>query len=96
MTSAEVRASGSRSCAPGRFDAIRIFVQSIRMAGRGAAVKKTYNLPPALVTKAKRILKARTETEAIIRSLEDVAFMDDVARAVRATGGRIPRFQPLT
>jgi hypothetical protein len=66
------------------------------MAAQRAAVKKTYNLPPVLVTKAKRILKARTETEAIIRSLEEIAFMDEVARAVRATGGRIPRFQPLT
>ncbi|MBI3050095.1 MAG: hypothetical protein HYY76_17485 [Acidobacteria bacterium] len=65
------------------------------MATRRGAVKKTYNLPPVLVTRARRILKARTETEAIIRSLQEVAFMDEVARAVRATGGRIPRFQPL-
>ena len=60
-----------------------------------ATVKKTYNLPPALVSRAKRILKARTETEAIVRSLEEVAFADEVERAVRATGGRIPKFDPL-
>lgn len=72
-----------------------MFTQTIRMATRRGAVKKTYNLPPVLVTRARRILKARTETEAIIRSLQEVAFMDEVARAVRATGGRIPRFQPL-
>ncbi len=55
-------------------------------------VKKTYNLPPKLVTRARRVLNARTETEAVIRSLEDLVFMDDVARAVRATGGKAPRF----
>jgi hypothetical protein len=65
------------------------------MSVRSATVKKTYNLPPRLVARAKRILRVRTETEAIIRSLEEVAFMDEVERAVRATGGRLPRFQPL-
>ncbi len=65
------------------------------MSSPRATVKKTYNLPPALVSRAKRILKARTETEAVIRSLEEVAFMDEVERAVRATGGRIPKFETL-
>jgi hypothetical protein len=58
-------------------------------------VKKTYNLPPALVSRAKRILKARTETETIVRSLEEVAFAEEVERAIRAAGGRIPKFEPL-
>ena len=65
------------------------------MAKRRATVKKTYNLPPALIARAKRILKARTETEAIIQSLEEVAFMRDVERSVRATGGKAPGFSPL-
>ena len=56
-------------------------------------MKKTYNLPPTLVTRAKRILKSATETEAIIRSLEEVAFRDDVERAVRGTAGKLPNFQ---
>jgi hypothetical protein len=56
-------------------------------------VKKTYNLPPALVARAKRILKSRTETDAIVKSLEEVAFRDDVERALRATGGKLPDFQ---
>jgi hypothetical protein len=60
-----------------------------------STVKKTYNLPPRLVARAKRVFKVRTETEAIVRSLEDVVFMDDVERAIRATGGRLPRFRPL-
>jgi hypothetical protein len=65
------------------------------MRERRLTVKKTYNLPPALLSRAKRILKARTETETIVRSLEEVAFMDEVARAVRAVGGRLPKFDPL-
>jgi len=68
-------------------------MQSIRMAR--SAVKKTYNLPPDLIARAKRVLKARTETEAIIRSLREVAFLDDIERAVRATSGRLPGYRPL-
>ncbi len=40
---------------------------------RRATVKKTYNLPAELVQRAKRVLKARTETEAIVISLEDAS-----------------------
>lgn len=68
---------------------------SVRMRERRATVKKTYNLPPTLVSRAKRILKARTETEAIVKSLDVVTFMDEVERAVRATSGRLPDFDPL-
>lgn len=62
---------------------------------RRATIKKTFNLPPDLVSRVKRILKARTETEAIVRCMEEVAFMDDVERTLRATGGRIPGYEPL-
>lgn len=74
-------------------DPIRTIWQIVRMAGRRPTVKKTYNLPPALVARAKRILKSRTETDAIVKSLEEVAFRDDVERALRATGGKLPDFQ---
>jgi hypothetical protein len=74
-------------------DPIRTIWQIVRMADRRPTVKKTYNLPPALVARAKRILKSRTETDAIIKSLEEVAFRDDVERALRATGGKLPDFQ---
>ncbi len=62
---------------------------------RRVTVKKTYNLPPALVEHAKRIFNVRTETEAIVRSLEEHVFMQKVERAVRATAGRLPDFKPL-
>lgn len=60
-----------------------------------AAVKKTYNLPPRLVKQVQKILNAKTETEAVVRSLQEVAFMADVERAVRATGGKLPGYRPL-
>jgi hypothetical protein len=62
---------------------------------RRATVKKTYNLPPDLVQRAKRVLGARTETEAIVISLEDAVFMSDVEKAVRSTSGTLPKFRPL-
>lgn len=60
-----------------------------------ATVKKTYNLPPDLVKRVKKVLGAKTETEAIIRCMNEVAFMDDVERAVKDTGGRLPDFRSL-
>ena len=60
-----------------------------------ATVKKTYNLPPRLVRHVKQILEAKTETEAIVRSLQEVAFMDDLHRAVRATASKLKKYQSL-
>lgn len=56
-------------------------------------VKKTYNLPPDLVARAKRILRARTETEAIVRALQAVADDDQIWRAVKRAGGSLPHFK---
>jgi hypothetical protein len=58
-------------------------------------VKKTYNLPPALVRRVRRILGVETETEAVILALREMAFMDDVDRALAGTSGRLPRFKAL-
>ena len=68
---------------------------SIRMSSRPATVKKTYNLPPKLIARAKRILHARTETEAIVRSLQEVAHEDEIHRGVKRAGGRLPGLRPL-
>jgi len=58
-------------------------------------VKKTYNLPPALIARAKRILGTRTETETIVRALEELTKDDYITTAVKKTGGRIPDFKPI-
>ena len=58
-------------------------------------VKKTYNLPASLIERAQRILQTRTETETIVRALREVAFLDEVERAVRHSAGRLPKFRPL-
>jgi hypothetical protein len=62
---------------------------------RSATVKKTYNLPPELVQRAKRVLKARTETEAIVISLEDAVFMFDLEKAVLSSSRALPKLRPL-
>jgi hypothetical protein len=62
---------------------------------RSATLKKTYNLPPKLLSRAKRILGARTETEAVVRSLQEVVFMDAVEKTVRALSAKLPEFTPL-
>lgn len=56
----------------------------------GAAKKKTYNLDEALITSARRVLDARTDTETIQRALRKVvddaeieAALDAVLRAGR-------------
>ena len=65
------------------------------MARRPATVKKTYNLPPDLIARAVQIFDARTETEAIVRSLEEIAHEHAIHRAVKNVGGRLPNFKPL-
>jgi hypothetical protein len=62
---------------------------------RAATLKKTYNLPPKLLSRAKRILHVRTETQAVIRSLQEVVFMDTVEKAVRESSKKLPNFAPL-
>jgi hypothetical protein len=65
------------------------------MRRNGSTVKKAYNLPANLIARVKRILRARTETEAVVLALREVAFMDEVGKALRSTSGKIPNFKPL-
>lgn len=62
---------------------------------RPNVVKKTYNLPASLIARAQRILETRTETETIVRALGEIAFLDEVERAVRRSAARLPRFRPV-
>ena len=65
------------------------------MEKKSPTVKKTYNLPPDLIARVRRIFKAKTETEAIILALKEMTFMEEVTTALRATSGKIPNFKPL-
>jgi hypothetical protein len=63
---------------------------------RGTATgTKAYELPPDLVKRVKQVLGARTETAAIVRCMNEVALMEDVERAVKQTGGKLPGFRTL-
>ena len=52
-------------------------------------VKKTYLLPQQLITQVKRAFKARTETEAIIRVLEEYAFSAWHASWLKKNSGKL-------
>ena len=65
------------------------------MEKRAPTVKKTYNLPPDLIARVRRIFKAKTETDAIVLALREMTFMEEVEQALRASSGKLPRFKPL-
>lgn len=65
------------------------------MEKRVPRVKKTYNLPPDLIARVRKLFQAKTETEAIILALREMTFMEEVERALRATSGKLPHFKPL-
>ena len=65
------------------------------MRRNGNTVKKTYNLPKDLIALMKKHFKAKTETEAIILAMKEIAYMDRVEKAVLSAGGKLPRYKPL-
>jgi hypothetical protein len=65
------------------------------MEKRTPTVKKTYNLPPDLIARVRKLFKAKTETEAIVLALREMTFMEEVEQALRTSSGKLPRFKPL-
>ncbi|MEZ4302753.1 MAG: hypothetical protein R3B70_47965 [Polyangiaceae bacterium] len=63
------------------------------MASESTKVKKSYRLPADLVRRVKKVLHAKTETEAVVQCMREAAFMDDVARAAQETGKSFPDFE---
>lgn len=53
-------------------------------------VKKTFRINPRLVEEVRRLLGARTETEAIERALEQVRFKTDIRKWIDRSAGRFP------
>ncbi len=84
---------------PGRdgtgIELVRTFTNNVRMKTKAPRVKKTYNLPPDLIARVKKVFKVKTETEAIVLALQEMIFMDELERASRKFSGKIPDFRPL-
>ena len=51
-----------------------------------ATVKKTWLIDPTLVQRARKILGARTEPEAVTRALREVVNQDEIDKAFRKHG----------
>jgi hypothetical protein len=49
-------------------------------------VKKTWLIDPGLVTKAKKICGARTETETVTRALREILIREEIENAFRRHG----------
>ena len=65
------------------------------MEKRASTVKKTYNLPPDLIARVRKLFKAKTETEAIVLALREMTFMEEVDHALRSSSGKLPHFKPI-
>ena len=52
--------------------------------------KKTWLIDQNLVDKMRRIYRAKTETEAVTRAMEEAVFREEVRKAFMATAGKIP------
>jgi len=50
--------------------------------------RKNYFLDERKIQRVKRILRARTETEAIDRALDLVAFREEILKSLRKVAGR--------
>ena len=53
-------------------------------------VKKTFRINPRLVKEVRRLLGARTETEAIEKALEQVRFKTDIRKWIDRSSARFP------
>jgi len=57
--------------------------------------KKTWPLDQKLVDKVRRIYRAKTETDAVMRAMEEAAFREEVRKAIKATAGKIPGMEKV-
>lgn len=57
---------------------------------RNNKIRKTYRLNPTLINEVRRILRAKTETEAIEKALEQIRFKTDLKKWIDRTSGFYP------
>ena len=55
--------------------------------------KKTWLMDQRLVDRVRRIYRAKTETEAVTKALQEVVTDEKLNRALRKMAGRLPRFE---
>jgi hypothetical protein len=53
------------------------------------AVRKTWLIDPALVSRARKICGARTEAETVTRALRDVLIRDEIDKAFHTYGSTL-------
>jgi len=57
--------------------------------------KKAWLIDQNLVDQVRRIYRAKTETEAVTRAMEEAAFREEVRKAFKATAGKTPRMEKV-
>ena len=57
--------------------------------------KKTWVIDQTLIDRVRRAYKTKTETEAVTRALETAIFQEDLAKALRQTAGKSPKFEKV-
>ena len=55
--------------------------------------KKTWILDQSLITRVRKIYKARTETEAVTKALRDAVVREELRKAFQESAGKIPDFE---
>lgn len=58
-------------------------------------VKKTWLIDPVLVTRARKICGARTETETVTQALRDILVRDEIDKAFRRHGPALATIEEL-
>jgi hypothetical protein len=57
--------------------------------------KKTWLVDQKLVRQVRRIYRAKTETEAVTRALQEVVFQEELSRAIRSAGPKLRNLEKV-
>jgi len=57
--------------------------------------KKTWLLDQTLITRVRRIYRARTETEAVTQALREAVLREELKQTFRQSAGKVPRIEQL-
>jgi len=57
--------------------------------------KKTWLIDQNQVNKLRRLYRAKTETEAVTRAMEEALFREEVRKTFQSTAGKISRMEKV-